>query len=92
MVGEPLMTRRQAQTFAENAIKMHMTTEADNPLTGARKFQIIDAVNGKIIRYTSVSYAAPKQIGVPGEQYYIVKESDDLLGAIASILVLDRVK
>jgi len=71
---------------AENAIKR-------DTLEGGQQFTIIDAENGKIIKYRKPSVLSFNRIEGThqGESYYLVPEGTDLIGAIAKILVLQKV-
>ncbi len=96
VIGNPLpRPSRPAPTL--NMLEKAKMKE-DEMIQGARRFQIIDAVNGKIIRYTGQrdmedrAVNAARGTHVPyGEYYYLVKEGEDLLGAIARILVVDKI-
>lgn len=70
---------------------------AMNELEGGFRFRIIPAANGKIIGYfpmprngdESINRIQTRQMG---ESLYVLKEGEDLLGAIAACLALDRIK
>ncbi len=80
-----------------NMLEKAKMMKEDELIQGARRFQIIDAENGKIIRYTGIRSTeglkhTNRTENVPyGEYYYLVKEGEDLLGALARILVVDKI-
>lgn len=92
-LGRWLLGEKQAEFSSALAAQIGAkNAEAEKSradLTGTH-FQIIGAVNGKIIRYAARDERAMR-IGHE-DSYYVVKEGEDLLGAIAACLALDRVK
>lgn len=92
-VGRWLLGEKQVEISSALAAQIHAkNAEVEKnraDLTGTH-FQIIGAVNGKIIRYAARDERAMR-IGHE-DSYYVVKEGEDLLGAIAACLALDRIK
>jgi hypothetical protein len=68
------------------AMNLAEAEEKQNYIEGGARFRIIEATNGKIVAYTPVSATRI------GEEYYVVPEGQDLLGALAACLALDRIK
>jgi hypothetical protein len=99
---EPLYTRATVEYNAKLAIEQAMSKDV-GAINGQRRFQIIDAMNGKIIRFTGPlgmeddalmggqSSMLRKETIRQGEQYFVVPNGEDLLGAIARVLTIDRV-
>lgn len=95
---QPLFTREQMNEAKDIAAKsIYASEKREEPIGGSKRFQIIDAVNGKIVRFTSadgdvrLGGSRPNN-GVGSEQYYVVKEGEPLLDAIARLIATDRIE
>lgn len=94
-----LYTREQVRDMQDVAVKSsHLaSTEKDrvDSIVGSRRIQIIDAVNGKIIRFSSGDNDPRAISRTPVvalvDQYYVVKEGEALLDGIARLIATDRI-
>lgn len=95
---QPLYTYEQVREFTDLAAKQAHMAGAEKAsdagaISGARRFHIIDAMNGKIIRFQSgeMGERLGSSRATNGEQYYLVKENESLMEALAKIVVIDKI-
>lgn len=88
---EPVFTESQMKEVMEHA-RAHLQGD----IYGTRSFQIVDAMNGKIIKFRNVrdefNRVGSSRLEPNGERYYLVPEGKSLMEAIASIIAADKIK
>lgn len=91
MLGRALLDRVRISRVEVAKMEQAKERMDDMNIIGTHtiRFAIVKADNGWAIRYTTPKNA--ERIG-PSEQLYVVKDGEQLLGAIASVLSLNRMK
>ena len=97
----PMLTIEQAEQYARTrAEEIVGQMKAADPLFAEKRFSITKAVNGHIVRYSgpdtnneneALSASRLERMRVERERYYVVKDGESVLDAVATLAAIDRV-